>query len=124
MLSIVLDLSLDMTSKNDDLTYKENKSVLDLKCFVSKSLRITSFSRLNTLCTPLVWMRIAKVATLYTPSGYVIGMLQCSVHNSNIELLQCFAQVSLVLNILYTADESCNFRDKRHLTNQQIYISS
>ena len=36
-----------------------------------------SFSRLNTLCTPLVWIRIAAVATLYTTSGYVI---KCSVH--------------------------------------------
>ena len=41
------------------------------------------FSRLNMLCTPLVWMRIAAIATLYTPSGYVRGMLQCSVQNSD-----------------------------------------
>ena len=40
-------------------------------------------SRLNTLCTPLVWMKIAAVATLYTPFGYVIGMLQCSVQHSD-----------------------------------------
>ena len=36
------------------------------------------FSRLNTLCTPLVWMRIAAVATLNTTSGYVV---KCSVQN-------------------------------------------
>ena len=42
-----------------------------------------SFSRLITLCTPLVWMWIAAVATLYTPSRYVIGMLHCSVQNSD-----------------------------------------
>ena len=30
------------------------------------------FSRLNTLCKPLVWMRIAAVGTLYTQSEYVI----------------------------------------------------
>ena len=39
------------------------------------------FSRLNTLCTHLVWMRIAAVATFFTPSGYVIRMLHCSVQN-------------------------------------------
>ena len=39
-------------------------------------LKKCDFSRLNTLCTPLVWMRIAAVATLCTPSGYFIGMLQ------------------------------------------------
>ena len=33
---------------------------------------------LNMLCTPLVWMKIAAVATLYTISGYVIN---CSVQN-------------------------------------------
>ena len=36
------------------------------------------FSRLNTLCTPLVCMRIAAVATLYMTSEYVIS---CSVQN-------------------------------------------
>ena len=41
-------------------------------------IAIYSFSRLNTLCTPLVWMRIATVATLYTTSRYVI---KCSVQN-------------------------------------------
>ena len=38
---------------------------------------IITFSRLNTLCTPLVWMRIAAVATLYTTSGYVIKCSKC-----------------------------------------------
>ena len=36
------------------------------------------FSRLNTLCTPLVWMRIAAIVTLYTTSGYIIN---CCVQN-------------------------------------------
>ena len=50
----------------------------------------SKFSRLNTLCTPLVWMKNAAVATLYTTSGYVI---KCSVQNfvpgSNVTLLVC-----------------------------------
>ena len=43
-----------------------------------KSNLRSSFSRLNTLCTPLVWMRITAVATLHKTSGYVIN---CSVQN-------------------------------------------
>ena len=48
------------------------------------------------LCTPLVWMRIAAVATLYNPSGYVIGMMQCSIQNLD------FAATA-VYKILYQA---------------------
>ena len=47
------------------------------------------FQAEHALYTLLVWMRIAAVATLYTPSGYVIGILQCSVQISDFELLQC-----------------------------------
>ena len=39
---------------------------------------IITFSRLNTLCTPLVWMRIAAVVTLYTTSGYLCYKVQCT----------------------------------------------
>ena len=39
-------------------------------------LGVITISWLNTLCTPLVWMKIAAIATLYTTSGYVIS---CSV---------------------------------------------
>ena len=38
------------------------------------------FSRLTTLCTHLVWMRIASVATLYRTSGYVKCIVQNFVH--------------------------------------------
>ena len=36
------------------------------------------FSRLTTLCTHLVWMRVASLATLYTTSGYV---MRCIIQN-------------------------------------------
>ena len=41
--------------------------------FIGKEIKV--FSRMNTLCTPLVWMRIA---TFFTTSGYIIN---CSVQN-------------------------------------------
>ena len=34
--------------------------------------KIIQFFRLTTLCTHLVWMRIASLAALYTTSGYVM----------------------------------------------------
>ena len=46
--------------------------------------QLKNFSRLNTLCTPLVWMRIASVATKYTKSGYVIKCtsgIYCLIQN-------------------------------------------
>ena len=72
-----------------------------------------SISRMNMLCTPLVWMRIAAVATLYNPSGYVIGMMQCSIQNLDFAatavykiLYQAVNAGSAVYNILYPAVNS------------------
>ena len=44
----------------------------------------------------------------------------CSVQNVQ-DISSPLYKGSLVLNILYTAEESCTFRDKGHMTNQQIY---
>ena len=54
------------------------------------------FSRLNTLCTPLVCMRIAAVATLYMTSEYVIS---CSVQNC----VHCTSSIYCRVQFLYTA---------------------
>ena len=63
-----------------------------------------------------------------------VGLSCCHIAHCRI-LLQwttCSRQASLVQrcfelsissrNILYTAEESCTFGDKRHMTNQQIYM--
>ena len=57
------------SSKTDDSSNKDTDSVSSGS---EDSGKVTIyFSRLKTLCTPLVWMRIAAVATLYMKSGYV-----------------------------------------------------
>ena len=56
------------------IRFKPHKEVNTLAYILRKNC----FSRLNTLCTPLVWMWIAAEATLYRTSRYVI---KCSVQN-------------------------------------------
>ena len=60
------------------------------------------FSRLNTLCTPLIWMRIAAVAT----SGYVwiCYKLQCTMYTAVVEIqfLRCIQISQIRPRLVYT----------------------
>ena len=96
------------------------------------------------LCTPLVWMRIAAVATLYNPSGYVIGMMQCSIQNLDfaatavykilyqaVKCRKCCVQIvhrsSSKFQILYTAlqysYEKLNFKSKLKAKEHSIFTN-
>ena len=57
---------------------------------ITDDLLFSIISRLNTLCTSLVWMIIAAIATLYTSSGYIIGPCCSAMYEIWIlPLLQC-----------------------------------
>ena len=49
------------------------KQDYELKIWVGGLFDETYFSRLTTLCTHLLWMRIVSAEELYTASGYVIN---------------------------------------------------
>ena len=66
-------------SEAGGLNTLQNQPLEDVERLPAKGEEIRElFSRLTTLCTHLVWMRIVSVATLYTTSGYV---MMCIVQN-------------------------------------------